>query len=159
MKKGIFIISGFILIICFTLIGINIVKKYNAEKDGVCAFIGEDENWFATYTSIKVNGVNYDSFYMKYKGFNDEKDYIDELTYTLEGENFYLGGPIEFKNSHDTHLVLKEENKGDGIMEARECLELELSIHSPKGWSNLTLKRVDVRYFTAKPYDVIDENK
>ena len=159
MKKGIFIISGFILIICFTLIGVNIVKKYNAEKDGVCAFMGEDENWFATYTSIKVNGVNYDSFYMKDKGSNDEKYDKNEFAYALEGENFLLSGPIEFEDSYDIHLVLKEENKGDGIMEARECLELELSIYSPKGWSNLTLKRVDVRYFTAKPYDVIDENK
>ncbi|MDF2873165.1 MAG: hypothetical protein K0R05_4740 [Anaerocolumna sp.] len=159
MKKGIYIISGFILLIFLIFIGINIVMKYNAEKDGVCAFIGEDENWFATYTSIKVNGVNYDSFYMKYKGTNAEKYDKDEFAYALEGENFLLSGPIEFKDSYDRHLVLKEENKGDGIMDARECLELELSIYSPKGWSNLTLKRVDVRYFTAKPYDVIDENK
>lgn len=159
MKKCIVIISGVILMLSFIIIGVNIAKNNNAEKDGVCAFFGENAEWLATYTSIKIKGVNYDSFYIKYVGYDDKKDYIDKFNYELRGTNFFIGGPVEFKNSHDTHLILKEENKGDGIMDARKCLELDLSIKSPRGWQELTLKRVNTNYSTTKPYDATGENE
>jgi hypothetical protein len=161
MKKGIIIIFGFVITLSLVIISINFVTKYNAQKDGVCAFYGADDEWLVTYTSIKVNGINYDNLYLKYTGYNDQKDYIDEFNYDLEGGDGYftVRGFMEFRNSQDLHLIFKEENEGDGITDVRKCLELNLSIKSPNGWHDLTLKRVDVRYFKVRPYDVIDEKK
>lgn len=153
MKKRIFIIGLLALIIVIIITGVKFVIKYNETKDGVCAFYGKDDKWMATYTSIKVDGTNYDSLYLEYIGYDGKKDYIDKISCVLEGEHFSIPefANIDFKNSYDIHGLVTDAN--GSLMDVRKQYELKLTIKSPKGWQYLTLKRVGVRYYSAEQDD------
>ncbi len=150
MKKRIYIVGLIALTVVIIVTCIKFVIRYNETKDGVCAFYAKDDEWMATYTSIKINGTNHDSLYFEYIGYDSKKDYIDKISYALQDKNFNIPQfeTIDFKNSYDVHTLITDAN--ESLMDVRKQYELKLTINSLKGAHYLVLKRVGVHYYSAE---------
>ncbi|WP_139243485.1 hypothetical protein [Anaerocolumna xylanovorans] len=148
-----------LFVIAFTAAIILSVLYYREiNNKNTFIFYGENENWRATYTEIKMGNKYYDSFSLEYKNARDangnltaEVKKIGKIDCDIDGEVPLRGGSSkeDFTGSYAVHYIT-EEPKGERWYNLNKVYTLNLKIMADSGWDTLTLDRADVKIYSAE---------